>query len=414
MFLMSLFAAALRFLESVEIWAAVLREPQVRLKPRCTPLGIAMVKALSLTCALTHLRTALLALRMRGELCAALFIADIRERWRTEPLARTVGTDWLLTGGAPNRMIFEPEKIDRASYGNYGTSVSIRQLFASSLADAAKQALALQKDGGTSRKTGVVPDRNADRAKRWLITHYPLFGSLLAQFEIIEDADICRRMDISIAAIWVNLGEIYLNPVRLLTIEQSKFVLAHEVLHAGLCHSARRRGRDAYLWNVACDFVINDWLVQMQIGQPPTQLGLLYDEELRGLSAEEIYLRLAADLRIRKRLCTMRGNDVDMIDDNALLRDGTFSDREEFYRRALAQGLDFHQAYGCGRGGTVRQAAVSLLATRTDFPKECSVLIITDGMFEETLSISFDHAFLLPPGRHLPFRTHQPMFYMNA
>ncbi len=70
MFLMSLFAAALRFLESVEIWAAVLREPQVLLKPRCTPLGITMVKALSLTCALTHLRTALLALRMRGELCA--------------------------------------------------------------------------------------------------------------------------------------------------------------------------------------------------------------------------------------------------------------------------------------------------------------------------------------------------------
>jgi predicted metal-dependent peptidase len=474
-------------------------------------------------------------------------LPEIRERWRTETLARTVGTDWLLTCGAPNRMIFEREKTDRVNSGNYGTSTSIREVFAASLAEAAKRALALQKDGATSRKSGVVPDSNADRAKRWLITHYPLFGSLLAQFEIIEDAEICRRMDIGIAAIWVNLGEIYLNPVRLLTIEQSKFVLAHEVLHAGLCHSARRRGRDAYLWNVACDFVINDWLVQMQIGQPPPQLGLLYDEELRGLAAEEIYLRLASDLRIRKRLCTMRGNDVDILDERGLLRDGTFSDREEFYRRALAQGLDFHQSYGrgtvpagmeeairtleqpvipwqaqlaewirervplpervrtyarpsrrqsatpeyprprffepseqspthtfgviidtsgsmerddlgnalgaivsyarqqkvravrliyCdaaaydegfvdietlahrvrvrGRGGTVLQSAVSLLATRTDFPKDCSVLVITDGMFEETLAVSFDHAFLLPPGRHLPFRTHQPVFYMNA
>jgi predicted metal-dependent peptidase len=355
-------------------------------------------------------------------------------------------------------------------------------------------------------------------------------------------------MDISVAAIWVNLGEIYINPVRLLSIEQAKFVLAHEVLHAGLCHSSRRRGRHAYLWNVACDFVINDWLIQMQIGQPPPHLGLLFDEELRGLSAEEIYLRLSVDMRIRKRLCTLRGNDVDMLDERSgLVRDGMFTDREEFYRRALAQGLDFHQAYGrgtlpggleeairtleqpaipwqaqlaewirervplperqrtyarpsrrqsatpdyprprffepseqapthtfgvvvdtsgsmerddlgnafgaivaysrqqrvravrlvyCdaaaydegfvdietlaqrvrvkGRGGTVLQSAVTLLETRTDFPKACSILIVTDGMFEETLSVTRDHAFLLPPGRHLPFRTHQPVFYMSA
>jgi hypothetical protein len=34
-------------------------------------------------------------------------------------------------------------------------------------------------------------------------------------------------------------------------------------------------------------------------------------------------------------------------------------------------------------------------------------------MCENDLTITRDHAFLLPPGRGLPFRTHQPVFYME-
>ena len=111
------------------------------------------------------------------------------------------------------------------------------------------------------------------------------------------------------------------------------------MLHAGLCHASRRNGRDATLWNVACDFVIDDWPVAMQVGTPPDD-GLLFDEALRGWSADDIYLRLAADLRLRRRLRTLRGDDVDMLDD---LPDRGVTDREEFCRCALAQGLDHHQ-----------------------------------------------------------------------
>ena len=64
--------------------------------------------------------------------------------------------------------------------------------------------------------------------------------------------------------------------------------MAHEFLHVGLAHGERRQGRDPYLWNVACDFAINDWLVEMRVGAFPT-LGGLLDPELRGLSAEAIY-----------------------------------------------------------------------------------------------------------------------------
>ena len=64
--------------------------------------------------------------------------------------------------------------------------------------------------------------------------------------------------------------------------------MAHEYLHAGLCHYERCQGRDRYLWNVACDYVINDWLHEMRIGDMPEE-GLLYDKELHAMSAEAIY-----------------------------------------------------------------------------------------------------------------------------
>jgi len=200
-------------------------------------------------------------------------------------------------------------------------------------------------------RPGGDPNSVAARAKRWLISHYPLLGSLLTQFDLVEDAAVCGRLRIGVAAIHVGLGEIYINPGAHLSLEGAKFVLAHEVLHAGLSHAARRQGRDPYLWNVACDFVINDWLVTMGLGVPPA-VGLLFDEELRGWPAEDIYLRLAADLRVRRRLCTLRGDDVDMLDDGP---GGYFTDREAFCRRALLEGLDYHQAAGRGTlpGGLV-------------------------------------------------------------
>lgn len=144
--------------------------------------------------------------------------------------------------------------------------------------------------------------------------------------------------------------EIYIHPSAHLSLDEMKFVLAHELLHAGLCHHERRQGRDAYYWNVACDYVINDWLVEMAIGDMP-KVGILYDPDLKGLSAEDIYDRIVTDLRTYRKLYTLRGREgKDMIDDGApapwILREGM--SLEDFYKSCLSQGLEFHQ--GRGRG----------------------------------------------------------------
>ena len=106
----------------------------------------------------------------------------------------------------------------------------------------------------------------SEGAAQWFISHYPLLGGLAAGFRIVEDYRLCSQEEISIAAVNVTKGEIYVNPAAGLNKEELKFVLAHEFLHAGLMHHERRAGRDPYLWNVACDYVINGWLCDMGVG----------------------------------------------------------------------------------------------------------------------------------------------------
>ncbi len=269
-------------------------------------------------------------------------LVEIVARLKSEPEHELHDGRWTLNASLSEPLLVSGAVVRRYA-GGAGRAMDLEQVFAQAMVDNAKRALQAHNDASHAPREGAKPNSNAARAKRWLIAHYPLLGGLLTQFELVEDAHVCRRMDIAVAAIHVGAGEIYVNPARGLNLEQCKFVVAHEVLHAGLCHSSRRQGRDPFLWNVACDFVINDWLVTMQVGIAPD--GLLFDEELRGWSADDIYLRLAADLRVCRRLCTLRGDDVDVLDERP---DRGFTDREEFCRRALAQGLDWHVAEGRG------------------------------------------------------------------
>lgn len=183
------------------------------------------------------------------------------------------------------------------------------------------------------------------KARNWFIDHYPLLGALAAGFKLIEDATLCHRFDISIAAIDVIDKEIYMNPAAGLNDEECKFVMAHELLHAGLRHHERCQGRDHQLWNVACDYVINHWLVEMRIGEFP-QVGILLDESMKGLSAESIYDRIVTDIRTYRKLATLRGvGGADMLDKGRKdfwdPRDGTSID--DFCKNALQQGLIYHE-----------------------------------------------------------------------
>ncbi|MFF8971102.1 hypothetical protein [Streptomyces sp. NPDC014995] len=203
---------------------------------------------------------------------------------------------------------------------------------------------------------GETPGRRPwEKALSWFISSYPLLGGIAAGIKLVADAEIARAHAIQIAAVNPEAGEIYLNPLRQLDDEEWRFVLAHEMLHAALRHGDRCGTRDPYLFNVACDYVINGWLREMQVGTMPE--GLLYDRELAGLSAEEVYDRIAGDLRRMRRLSTLRGKGTGDVLGAPLGPPGDHVDLDGFYRRGLAQGLDLHQRQERGflPGGLVEE-----------------------------------------------------------
>jgi len=235
-----------------------------------------------------------------------------------------------------------------------------RQVATASLAAAVRAAVtaAVEEAGATARgparKRGD-PNSLAERARSWFVTNYPLLAALAASFEIVEDAAFCTRERIAIAAVDSEARRVFINPLVPWTWETMQFVIAHELLHVGLRHEARRQGRDPFLWNVACDYVINGWLVQMGVGTMPPGCLLDVDAALERESAEALYDRIVGDLRLRRRLAKART--FGGVGCGDILGDrtpgwwrGAGCDLDEFYRRALADGLDLHVERCRGRG----------------------------------------------------------------
>lgn len=452
--------------------------------------------------------------------------------------------DQKYSTAAPYRMDMEGLKnpitydMDKNQYNRYAARFAYA--LAESVTDVVSDASGQTREGRANTE--------ASKAARWFIDHYPLLGGLAASFKIIEDSHYCQQNEIQIAAVDAAAGEIYINPAAGFHTDEWKFVLAHEYLHAGLQHHERCQGRDHYLWNIACDFVINGWLQEMQIGTMPPE-GLLYDENLKGMSAESIYDMMQSDLRKYTKMNTFRGyGQGDVI----RKKSSTFSNQhspttlDDFYKNALMQGLEYHneherglipsglleeiralamppipwdvklakwfdcyfaplekrrtytrpsrrqgatpdlprpryvqneiptdsrtfgvvidtsgsmsakqigmalgsiasyaaskdvplarvifcdaKAYDAGyltpediagrvtvqgRGGTILQPGVDLLEQAQDFPKNGPILIITDGYIENDLHVKHDHAFLIPYGKRLPFRTRGKVFYFK-
>jgi len=121
---------------------------------------------------------------------------------------------------------------------------------------------------------------------RTLILDETFFGSLALRLNIIPDP--------AIGTFATNGTDLLYAPdfAASLSDPENTFVLAHEVLHCALGHLWRKGDRDHQQWNQACDYVVNDNLVQhiengcTVMAMPKTAL---YDIKYRGMSAEEIY-----------------------------------------------------------------------------------------------------------------------------
>lgn len=65
-----------------------------------------------------------------------------------------------------------------------------------------------------------------------------------------------------------------------------KGLIAHEVFHVALMHMFRRGSRDPKTWLYACDYVVNDMVLQLGLKLPPTDL---IDSKYKGWTTEAVY-----------------------------------------------------------------------------------------------------------------------------
>lgn len=125
------------------------------------------------------------------------------------------------------------------------------------------------------------------QARVKLMLGEPYLASAIARFPVINavDMDWCDTMA-------TDGYYIYVNPAFCaeLASDEIAFVFAHEVMHCVLGHIDRRGTRSPDLWNQAIDYATNLMLVELGLRMPKS--GLL-DRAFRGMTAEDIYRRLA-------------------------------------------------------------------------------------------------------------------------
>lgn len=97
-----------------------------------------------------------------------------------------------------------------------------------------------------------------------------------------------HKWDASIPTAGTNGKEIRYNPdfFMSLTPNERVFLIMHETLHVVFLHMTRLEEREHKKWNMAGDYVINDFLIRMGLDMPS---GGLHDSLYRDMSTEEVY-----------------------------------------------------------------------------------------------------------------------------
>ncbi|MFA5583021.1 MAG: VWA-like domain-containing protein [Bacteriovoracaceae bacterium] len=123
-----------------------------------------------------------------------------------------------------------------------------------------------------------------EKAKTQLVLDEPFFASIALRLPLKEDPS-CKTT-------WVDGIQIGYNPsfIKQLSLDETKGLIAHEVMHVVSCHHLRRQHREHRRWNEACDYAINDILLLSGFKLPRGALKGKGTEEY----SESIYEKLSS------------------------------------------------------------------------------------------------------------------------
>ncbi|MGV6859275.1 MAG: DUF2201 family putative metallopeptidase [bacterium] len=131
------------------------------------------------------------------------------------------------------------------------------------------------------KKSIAELERKIISARTKLILEKPFLGALVMRLPMKAAGTWCKTTA-------TDARHFYYNPEYIAELRpgELQFTLAHEALHCGLSHFARRGHRNKMRWDVSCDYAINPLLIDEGLTAPP---GTLLERSYRDMSAEEIY-----------------------------------------------------------------------------------------------------------------------------
>jgi len=134
--------------------------------------------------------------------------------------------------------------------------------------------------------------RLLETAMAKMVHRQPFYASICLQLPILEDKTIPTAA--------TDGKRVFYNPEYMagLTDEERIGVMGHEALHVAHLHAFRKQGRHHYLWNIACDFVINRQLIESRFKLPK---GCLLSQEFDGKSEEQVYAILEKQLKDKRK-----------------------------------------------------------------------------------------------------------------
>lgn len=180
--------------------------------------------------------------------------------------------------------------------------------------------------------------------KSQMLLKHVFFATLLLETPMVEwtaaECAVMAARNGGMATAATDMRRIFYNPKFMESLSKAVrlFVLAHEVMHIALKHGLRRGGRDAELWNIACDFAINLLLhaAKFEIWDK----AYLHEFEgervnFAGMSAEQIYPELLAILKKQQKTKAKGGKGGDLMGD--LLEPNMNPDERAIVERRITQ-----------------------------------------------------------------------------
>lgn len=124
-------------------------------------------------------------------------------------------------------------------------------------------------------------------ARVGLLLRHPFFGNMATRLRI-------QAADDWLPTAAVDGRNLYFNTqfFNAMSNKEIEFVIAHEILHCVFNHLERRDDRDPMLYNIACDYKVNNLLVRDRIGEKPKLVDCFQDFQYDDDTSEEIYDKL--------------------------------------------------------------------------------------------------------------------------